>query len=126
MPLDLGRWECLWEEGGDDGGQFTHCDKGCSDVVLSWLVALNPNPHDLPPLDPKDKFLLGDPSSATGGSYTNGATGTAGAPSTPLPAHVPWLRKTEYISREGVQRGSGIQEPYVPPIINFFCSAMTY
>ncbi|KAF7356385.1 RNA polymerase II-associated protein 1 [Mycena venus] len=28
----------------------------------------------------------------------------------PSPAHVPWLRKTEYISREGVQR-SGAQEP---------------
>ena len=22
MPLDLGRWECLWEEGGDESGQF--------------------------------------------------------------------------------------------------------
>lgn len=39
--------------------------------------------------------------------------------STPLPAHVPWLRKTEYISREGVQRGSGVQEPYVTNI--FVC-----
>ncbi|KAJ7905147.1 RNA polymerase II-associated protein [Mycena leptocephala] len=34
----------------------------------------------------------------------------ASGPSTPLPAHVPWLRKTEYISREGVQR-SGAHEP---------------
>lgn len=24
MPLDLGRWECLWEEGGDDAGLFRH------------------------------------------------------------------------------------------------------
>lgn len=96
MPLDLGRWECLWEEGGDDS-------------------ALNPNPHDLPPLDPKDKFLLGDPSSTTGGQYTNGAIGTPGVSSTPLPTHVPWLRKTEYISREGVQRGSGVQEPKLTP-----------
>lgn len=32
MPLDLGRWESLWEEGGDDSGlclnssfKFVHC-----------------------------------------------------------------------------------------------------
>jgi RNA polymerase II-associated factor 1 len=75
------------------------------------LVALNPDPHCLPAVDPKDRFLLGDPSSTPGGPHTNGAG--AGGPSTPLPAHVPWLRKTEYISREGVQRGSGNQEPYV-------------
>ncbi|KIM90575.1 hypothetical protein PILCRDRAFT_47121, partial [Piloderma croceum F 1598] len=97
MPLDLGRWECLWEEGADDS-------------------ALNPDPHDLPLLDPKDKFLLGDPSSTPGGPYTNGAA-TPGT-SAPLPVHVPWLRKTEYISREGVQRGSGTQEPKLTPQAN--------
>jgi RNA polymerase II-associated factor 1 len=22
MPLDLGKWECLWEEGADDSGEY--------------------------------------------------------------------------------------------------------
>ncbi|KAG1840449.1 RNA polymerase II-associated [Suillus subluteus] len=84
MPLDLGRWECLWEEDGDD-------------------TTLNPDPDNLPSLDPKDRFLLSDPS-ASAAPYTNGPT-TSGTV-TPVPAHVPWLRKTEYLSREGVQRTS--------------------
>jgi RNA polymerase II-associated factor 1 len=112
MPLDLGRWECLWEEGADDSGWFSVLLIGACVCSFERFVALNPDPHDLPLLDPKDKFLLGDPSSTPGGPYTNGAS-TPGA-SAPLPVHVPWLRKTEYISREGVQRGSGTQEPYVP------------
>ncbi|KAF9218506.1 RNA polymerase II-associated protein [Gyrodon lividus] len=91
MPLDLGRWECLWDEDADDS-------------------ALNPDPDNLPPLDPKDRFLLGDPS-ASSTPYTNGvAPPSASGSSTPLPAHVSWLRKTEYLSREGVQRSSSIQE----------------
>ncbi|KAH0835703.1 RNA polymerase II-associated [Lanmaoa asiatica] len=91
MPLDLGRWECLWDDDFDD-------------------AALNPNPENLPSLDPKDRFLLGDPS-ANSAPYTNGAAPASGSgASTPLPAHVPWLRKTEYLSREGVQRTSSIQE----------------
>ncbi|KIK08908.1 hypothetical protein K443DRAFT_671960 [Laccaria amethystina LaAM-08-1] len=89
MPLDLGKWESLWEENADDSN-------------------LNPDPLNLPKLDPKDALLLADPSSSTG-LYTNGHPGSASGASTPL-AHVTWLRKTEYISREGVQR-SGIQEP---------------
>ncbi|KAG1850697.1 RNA polymerase II-associated [Suillus subluteus] len=84
MPLDLGRWECLWEEDGDD-------------------TTLNPDPDSLPSLDPKDRFLLSDPS-ASAAPYANGPT-TSGTV-TPVPAHVPWLRKTEYLSREGVQRTS--------------------
>ncbi|KIJ20686.1 hypothetical protein PAXINDRAFT_66143 [Paxillus involutus ATCC 200175] len=91
MPLDLGRWECLWDEDADDS-------------------ALNPDPHNLPQLDPKDRFLLGDPS-ANSTTYTNGvAPASASGSSTPLPAHVSWLRKTEYLSREGVQRSSSLQE----------------
>ncbi|RDB23952.1 RNA polymerase II-associated protein 1 [Hypsizygus marmoreus] len=86
MPLDLGKWESLWEEDADDS-------------------ALNPDPTNLPQLDPKDAFLLGDVTTLNG-SFTNGSSH---APATPL-AHVPWLRKTEYISREGVQR-SGVHEP---------------
>ena len=74
--------------------------------------ALNPDAENLPLLDPKDRFLLGDPS-ANSAPYTNGAAPASGSgASTPLPAHVPWLRKTEYLSREGVQRTSSIQEMY--------------
>ncbi|KIJ59225.1 hypothetical protein HYDPIDRAFT_44133 [Hydnomerulius pinastri MD-312] len=91
MPLDLGRWECLWDEDADDS-------------------ALNPDPANLPELDPKDRFLLGDPS-ASSTPFTNGtAPVSASGSSAPLPVHVPWLRKTEYLSREGVQRGNSMQE----------------
>ncbi|KNZ74604.1 RNA polymerase II-associated protein 1 like protein [Termitomyces sp. J132] len=84
MPLDLGKFECLWEENGDDS-------------------ELNPDLHNLPPLDPKDAFLLGDLTQS--GSYPNGSSGSG----TPL-AHVPWLRKTEYISRESSQRSGGQEQ----------------
>lgn len=88
IPLDLCQWECLWEENGDDS-------------------ALNPDLNNLPKLDPKDAFLLGEPSSST--PYVNGHLGSTSGPSTSL-AHVPWLRKTEYISREGVQRSTPVHE----------------
>ncbi|KAG6821221.1 hypothetical protein H0H93_004043 [Arthromyces matolae] len=84
MPLDLSQFACLWEEDGDDS-------------------ELNPDPQNLPVLDPKDAFLLGD--LTTSGSYANGSSGSL---STSL-ANVPWLRKTEYISRESSQK-SGAQE----------------
>ncbi|KAG9312642.1 RNA polymerase II-associated [Chiua virens] len=91
MPLDLGRWECLWDEEVDDS-------------------SLNPDPENLPPLDPKDRFLLGDPSTNSA-PYTNGVAAASGSgTSAPLPVHVPWLRKTEYLSKEGVQRSSSNQE----------------
>ncbi|KAG6332040.1 hypothetical protein ID866_7051 [Astraeus odoratus] len=91
MPLDVGPWECLWDEDADDS-------------------ALNPDPDNLPPLDPRDRNLLGDPSSSSL-PYTNGPpSGPATSTSTPMPAHVPWLRKTEYLSREGVQRSQPVQE----------------
>ena len=72
--------------------------------------ALNPDPDNLPLLDLKDADLLLDPASSSG-QYANGSSGVNGQ-ATPL-AHVPWLRKTEYISREGVMRSSN-HEPYVP------------
>jgi len=91
MPLDLGKWECLWEEAADDS-------------------SLNPDKENLPEFDPKDDFLLADPSSSTGVYPINGSqSGSINGHPTPL-AHVPWLRKTEYISREGVQK-TGVQEP---------------
>lgn len=66
--------------------------------------ALNPDKNNLPLLDPKDQFLLSDPSSS--GGFGNGEFSRTGSgASTPLPAHVSWLRKTEYISREGSSSG---------------------
>ncbi|KAJ7712721.1 RNA polymerase II-associated protein [Mycena metata] len=105
MPLDLGKWESLWlgEDGEDTSG---------GDIKARWAqldLELNPNPDDLPVLDPEDAALLAELAPAPAAAFSNGQN-TASAPSTPLPAHVPWLRKTEYISREGVQR-SGAQEP---------------
>ena len=73
------------------------------------LIGLNPDPKDLPEFDPKDDFLLADPPSSTGAYPINGSqSGLINGHPTPL-AHVPWLRKTEYISREGVQE-TGVQE----------------
>jgi len=75
---------------------------------ISRGVDLNPDPLNLPQLDPRDAFLLADPSSSTGAYPVNGGSHGSSAP--PL-ANVPWLRKTEYISRESSQRGGGMQEP---------------
>ncbi|KAH8103869.1 RNA polymerase II-associated [Cristinia sonorae] len=90
MPLDLGKWGCLWEEGGDD-------------------PALNPDPLNPPKLDPKDQLLLIDPASISGPYNPGGAASGTSTP-TPMP-HVTWLRKTEYITREGVNRSSASSEP---------------
>jgi len=83
MPLDLGKWECLWEENGDDS-------------------ELNPDPNNPPVLDPKDQALLLDPSSS--GSHLGGLSGSGASTPTPSRPNVTWLRKTEYISREAVSR----------------------
>ncbi|KAJ3510057.1 hypothetical protein NLJ89_g4888 [Agrocybe chaxingu] len=94
MPLDLGKYECLWEEDADDS-------------------FLNPDPRNLPKLDPKDAFLLADPSSSTGAYPVNGGShpSSTSVHTTPRAnANVSWLRKTEYISRDSTQR-NGIQEP---------------
>ncbi|KAI0739764.1 hypothetical protein C8Q80DRAFT_1200491 [Daedaleopsis nitida] len=49
MPLDLSCWDYLWEETGNDS-------------------ELNPDPNNLPTLDPKDQSHLGDPASSSGSS----------------------------------------------------------
>ncbi|EJD07681.1 uncharacterized protein FOMMEDRAFT_24985 [Fomitiporia mediterranea MF3/22] len=72
MPLDLSYYECLWGDGQDDS-------------------QINPDPEMLPPVDPKDAFMLGDTSAPT----SNGVFTGNGTPSAP---QVSWLRKTEYIS----------------------------
>ncbi|KAF8916190.1 RNA polymerase II-associated [Mucidula mucida] len=64
MPLDLSKWECLWQEGADDS-------------------ELNPDPDNLPKLDPKDDFLAYDAAGPSTGAYTNGNTPSA-SQGTPL------------------------------------------
>lgn len=71
---------------------------------------LNPDPHNLPKLDPKDEFLLEDASGAAG-PFINGGSRTPGS-SQPQSKSVTWLRKTEYISRVDVTRAAPSQEPY--------------
>jgi hypothetical protein len=69
-------------------------------------VALNPDPLNLPKLDPKDAFLIGD---------SVVSTITSASPSTPVqPA---WLRRTEYISRE-MRSAPSSQEQYVEAYSN--------
>ncbi|PSR76304.1 hypothetical protein PHLCEN_2v8536 [Hermanssonia centrifuga] len=93
MPLDLGKWECLWEQNADDSD-------------------LNPDINNLPKLDPKDQFLLLDAATSSGIFTPSGHPGSASGTSTPtVMPHVSWLRKTEYISREGVSRSSHAAEP---------------
>lgn len=70
---------------------------------------LNPDPNNLPKLDPKDEFLLEDASGVIG-PYVNGGSRTPGAPQTQT-KNVTWLRKTEYISRVDVSRAAPSQEP---------------
>lgn len=86
MPLDLGKWEALWEDGADDR-------------------ALNPDPRNPSLLDPKDQALLFDPAGGTAdfgrhhsGNHNHHNHHSGGTP--PVAAHVSWLRKTEYISRD--------------------------
>ncbi|KAL0566312.1 hypothetical protein V5O48_015707 [Marasmius crinis-equi] len=89
MPLDLGKWESLWEEGADDS-------------------ALNPDINNLPKLDPRDEFLAYDQAGPSG-SFTNGHSGTGVPTAAPALGSVPWLRKTEYTS-DRAQR-SAVAEP---------------
>lgn len=73
---------------------------------------LNPDPANLPELDPKDQFLLSD---NNGGAFINSYGGTPGSQNSAVSVpHVTWLRKTEYLSKEIVSRGTGIEEAYVP------------
>lgn len=71
---------------------------------------LNPDPNDLPKLDSKDQFLLGDPASSAGSFLGPGPSSGASTPLSSSVPHVPWLRKTEYLSRDGATRSSLSQE----------------
>ncbi|KAF5377783.1 hypothetical protein D9757_008079 [Collybiopsis confluens] len=103
MPLDLGKWEFLWEESADDSG------KGIGDLfhdrpfsLTFQFAALNPDPENLPKLDPKDEFLAFD--SGSSNIYLSGAH-NGPTPGTPALGQVAWLRKTEYTS-DRVQRAA--------------------
>ncbi|KAI0251724.1 RNA polymerase II-associated [Lactifluus subvellereus] len=82
MPLDLGKWEALWEDGADDR-------------------ALNPDPQYPPLLDLKDQALLLDPAASTADFGRHHGHGHHAGGTTPATPNVSWLRKTEYISRDG-------------------------
>ena len=83
-------------------------------VVLNFPTALNPDPKNLPKLDPKDQLLLGD---STGSSlFVNSSTAGSSTPHA-VPT-VTWLRKTEYItSKEGGTRSSSSQDQCVSLIV---------
>ncbi|KAJ7580215.1 RNA polymerase II-associated protein [Mycena floridula] len=89
MPLDLSKWECLWDENGN-------------------ILDLNPDIKNLPKLDPKDDWLANESFGTTG--FSNG---NASGASTPLQA-VPWLRRTEYTSRsDSSNRSNALESRHV-------------
>lgn len=81
--------------------------------IYLYLTALNPSPLNKPELDPEDQFLVSD-TYAPPGQLANGSAAGHGSASTSTPGpgtnHVPWLRKTEYISREGIHRTQALQD----------------
>lgn len=66
---------------------------------------LNPDPNNLPELDPKDAFLVSDLASAYGPSASQVSTAASG-PS----MNVPWLRKTEYLSSSSTANIPALRE----------------
>ena len=122
MPLDLGKWECLWEQDADDSGTryagFYVITRTNTILNCSPTIALNPDPANLPILDPKDQALLLDPTTSLASfNVTHAASGSGTSTPTSIP-HVTWLRKTEYISRDSSYRPSQHTEQYC----SFFCS----
>ncbi|CAK5269161.1 unnamed protein product [Mycena citricolor] len=103
MPLDLGKWESLWLEPPRDGESKSEIQGHGSE--------LNPDPNDLPSLDPEDAALLAD----IAPSHSFGSAHSSAGPSNSLPAHVSWLRRTEYITRESTSRVN-LTEPKAIPV----------
>lgn len=78
--------------------------------MLHLPLELNPDPNNLPVLDPKDQFLLLDPSSSLGSfAMSHNASGSGTSTPTTIP-HVTWLRKTEYLSRDSTNRSQAQAE----------------
>ncbi|KZS94622.1 hypothetical protein SISNIDRAFT_453572 [Sistotremastrum niveocremeum HHB9708] len=86
MPLDLAHFPSLWMENGD------HTDI-CPDI------------NNLPTLDPKDAWLASE-TAPPPSSYANSSSSYTPAKATSTTTYVPWLRRTEYISREASHRSS--------------------
>src|ERR1700722_9378616 len=76
-----------------------------ADVSRAQPAHLNPDPNDLPVLDPEDASLLLDPLASPAPYSSNDSN-----PVQSTPPHVPWLRRTEYLSREVVSRSSTAHE----------------
>ena len=77
-----------------------------------FVSELNPDPNNLPELDPKDEFLLLDLNTS---SAAYGATG-AGTASAAL-QNVSWLRKSDNRDRQGPTRVTAPQEQYVSIVL---------
>ena len=89
-----------------------------SNAFPRFFLALNPDPKNLPKLDPKDQYLL----DSTAGSSLFVSTSAPGSSSSHSVPTVTWLRKTEYItSREGTNRPSSTPDQYVPSSCHFEC-----
>lgn len=135
MPLDLGKWEALWEDGADDHGKRSPlCFKRkkpqtmhslmrfpCLFVFFCLFSALNPDPRNPPLLDPKDQALLLDPGSSAPDYGRLHGHGHHGPGTPPMSANVSWLRKTEYISRDSTSPSTrpAAADMFVLTIVDF-------
>ena len=64
----------------------------CDERLALNRTELNPDPNNLPVLDPKDALLVAESSTSVNGLKASSSSSNV--------HNVPWLRKTEYISRE--------------------------
>ena len=110
MPLDLSYWECLW--GDDDDSGVAHTSNVHS-RTNRFTSELNPDARNLPPVDPRDAFML---ESIHSGPASQGAS----AP------NVSWLRRTEYISKETSSRPTINQQELRVQLTFTFTLNLTY
>ncbi|KAI9453017.1 Paf1-domain-containing protein [Lactarius psammicola] len=103
MPLDLGKRRRLTAVRARTSPISPQTNNNLFLFILT--TALNPDPQNPPLLDPKDQALLLDPAGGTAdfgrhhsGNHNHLNHHSGGTP--PVAAHVSWLRKTEYISRD--------------------------
>jgi RNA polymerase II-associated factor 1 len=109
MPIDLSRYPRLWDLGDEveDYGTCLYIYALGTALQLQSAISpdLNPDPNNLPELDPKDAFLVSDLASAYGPSASQVSTAASG-PS----MNVPWLRKTEYLSSSSTANIPALRE----------------